>query len=105
MVFKTDNRHYNNRRQNLDLNKQLNLWIAYIDNDKKPIFIGKAISAKSKGQVEDDIFELYYSPSDLNKNSPFLLKGINNDWNCRYDSIRQAKYFLKKQYSNIKWEK
>ena len=102
---KTDNRHYNNRSKNIELHKELDLWVMFVKNNKKPLLLGKAIVKKEKGWIEDLFFELYYSPSDLFKDSPYLLIGINNDWNCRYDTIKQSKYYLKKQYFSIKWIK
>lgn len=104
-MIKTDLRHTNNTRANKNLHLEMDLWIAYQNSNKQPVLISIAKSTKTKGSVEDAFFELYYSPSDLNKNRPYLLIGTNNDWRCRYENIQQAKYYLKTQYSNVKWQR
>jgi len=101
---KTDNRHYNTRSKR-GLSKEMDLWIAFKENNSNPLLIGKAISQKSKGDFEAHEFELYYHPFELSGRPlpPFRLIGVNNEWNARYETIQQAKYYLKKQYYNIKW--
>lgn len=102
-MVKTDLRHSNNTKANRNLHTEMDLWIAYKENNSEPLLLGKAISPKTKGGVEDANFEMYYSPNDRFKDSPYLLIGTNNDWNARYSTISQAKYYLKSQYSNVKW--
>lgn len=102
-MIKTDLRHSNNRSANRNLHTELDLWLAYKENNSEPLLLGKAISQKQKGDAEDSHFEMYYSPVDRFKSRPYLLIGTNNDWECRYSTISQAKYYLKSQYNNVKW--
>lgn len=75
----------------------------YKNNGEKPILLltGVAVTT-SPGKDNKDNFKLYYVP---NKFTSYWLKGVDNDWDAVYETIQQAKYYLKRQYShsNVKW--
>jgi len=103
---KTDLRHTNNRKANRDLNLELDLWLKFKENNEQPVLIGIAI-AKHRTGYSGDKYELFYSPSDYMKDKPFLLrsaKGIT-DYTVRFETIRQAKYALKKENQGAIWQK
>lgn len=95
-MIKTDNRHYNNTSSNRSLHIELDLWLAYKENGEKPLLLGTATAGKHN-------FELYYAPNRIGH--PFWIKGIDNDWNANYETIRKAKYYLGTQYNKVKWTK
>ena len=82
---KTDNRHYNNTKSNRNLHLEINLWIKFIDNNKKPIVIWKA----SDGYND---YELTY---DGNSDRPYRMCGELGDFNHTFDTIEKAKRCLK----------
>ena len=101
---KEDLRRRNNTSANRNLNTELDLWLKFVDNDKKPLLIGTAIT---KGRFNDHIYELFYAPSDIAKTQPFLLNyKCGSEWDStRFENIPQAKYYLKKNDWEAKWVK
>ena len=95
-MVKTDNRHSNNTSSNRNLHTELDLWLIYKENGEKPLLLMTATAGNHN-------FGLYYSPIKIGH--PFWLKGIDNDWNADYETIRKAKYYLRTQYNNVKWKK
>ena len=95
-MVKTDNRHSNNTSSNRNLHTELDLWLIYKENGEKPLLLMTATAGNHN-------FELYYSPIKIGH--PFWLKGIDNDWNANYETIRKAKYYLRTQYNNVKCKK
>lgn len=72
----------------------------FTNNGSNPILLFEIIE---KNQKYPHKFKLYYHPVIWEKSCPFSVVGVNNDWDCRYESINQAKYYLRKQYFGLKW--
>jgi hypothetical protein len=103
-MVKTDLRHSNNTKANKNLHLEMDLWIAFIENNREKILIGTAIS---KGRIHEHIYTLYYFPNEHCKSLPFLVNyTCGNDWDCaRFETIQQAKYYVKKSDWTAKWQR
>lgn len=103
-MVKTDLRHSNNTRANKNLHLEMDLWIAFVENNKEKILLGTAIS---KGNYNNHVYNLYYSPKDYLPSLPFLVNyscGSEFD-SARFETIQQAKYYIKKSDNEAIWQR
>lgn len=101
---KEDLRRRNNTSANREMHIELDLWLRFVANDKKPVTIG---IATSQGKYNQNKYTLFYAPTDSAKSSPYLLTfscGQEFD-SSRFETLASAKYHIKKSDPEVKWEK
>lgn len=101
-MIKTDNRHYN-RKAKRGLALDLELWLAFVDNNKQPIKIMVAHSPARKGLRPEDYF-LWYDGNEKDKEFHLLSEHGIMDYSIKTDSIEKAKRLLKEWDSQAKWK-
>lgn len=102
-MVKTDLRHSNNTKANKNLHLEMDLWCAFVNNNKEKVLIGEAVSS---GKIYNSTYKLYYFPVDYAITAPFLVvftKGSETD-SARFENVQSAKYHIKKSDYNVKWK-
>lgn len=80
------------------------LYKAFYASKEPIVLLNGSVDANNSAAIYT--FQLIFHPRKRYKGEPYRLKGINNDWDSRFEAIRQAQMYLQKQFINpIKWTK